>query len=132
MTDGAGRTTFAEIDDESRTPVLLPLDLDHVHRIGSDLPEGHKLRRTSRVAHEALLRHQGIEALFDFMAQFSCAAHAVVLKRTNYCLYHFLPSFVIRTKYARHAPRNDWLNHFDSSSTSSDSGTRAACSRILA
>lgn len=108
VTDGAGRATFAEIDDESGTTVLLPLDLDHVYRIGSDLPERHKLRCASHVAHEALLVHQWIEALLDCLAQFSCAAHAGVSKRIYVGYLHFCAHRLLSASRLHHVRAADW------------------------
>src|SRR5262249_46672780 len=48
--EGAGRNAFAEIEEETRTTVLLPLHVEDVHVIGGDRPERHKLRCTSHVA----------------------------------------------------------------------------------
>src|SRR5215467_1198252 len=66
---------FTEIYDETRTPVLLPLNVAYIHGMRGDLTKCEKLGRVSHIDDEAFRGDMGNKSAFDLPPKVGRASH---------------------------------------------------------
>src|SRR5215475_623223 len=66
---------FTEIYDETRTPVLLPLNIAYIHGMRGDLTKCEKLGRVSHIDDEAFRGDMGNKSSFDLPPKVGRASH---------------------------------------------------------